>query len=181
MITVNQLWRVCTTATVGRMVEVIVPLNLALKLADAEEPVRAAMFVAQVAHECGEFRYREEIASGEAYEGRADLGNTQPGDGKRFKGRGWIQITGRKNYAAAADALKVDLVEHPELAAKDDVAAKAAAWFWTAHGLNRFADARDVRGCTRLINGGFNGLVQREALYKRALVALEVPPPLAVA
>jgi predicted chitinase len=158
-----------------------VPLNLALMLADARSHVAGNVSRPDRARVRRVPLPRGDRVRVEAYEGRADLGNTQPGDGVRFKGRGWIQITGRKNYAAAADALKVDLVEHPELAAKDDVAAKAAAWFWTAHGLNRFADARDVRGCTRLINGGFNGLVQREALYKRALVALEVPPPLAVA
>lgn len=183
MITVSQLATVCQAAPRKRLEAVAVPLNLALMLADATATLRASMFLAQIAHESAEFRYLEEIASGSAYEGRADLGNTQPGDGVRFKGRGWFQLTGRRNYGRAQAALGIPLVEHPELAAHPENAAKVAAWYWRnaedrkrqVHDLNVFADARDVRGCTLIVNGGVNGLDQRQAYYARALTATAAP------
>src|ERR1700704_2715751 len=83
--------------------------------------LRETAFLAQLAHESGELRYMEELASGSAYEGRKDLGNTQPGDGKRYKGRGPIQLPGRANYRAAGKALGYDLEGMPELAARPEV------------------------------------------------------------
>lgn len=129
---------------------------------------RAAMFVAQVAHESGGFHYREEIADGSAYEGRRALGNTQPGDGKRFKGRTYIQITGRSNYKAVGNALGVDFVKHPAKLAEPKYAAQGAAWWWKTHGCNEIADSGDFVALTRRINGGTNGLADREAYYARA-------------
>lgn len=129
---------------------------------------RAAMFIAQIAHESGGFRYREEIASGAAYEGRRDLGNTQPGDGKRFKGRSYIQITGRNNYKQISDAWKMDFVRSPQKLAEPMYAARGAAWWWATHGCNQLADTGDFVAVTRRINGGVNGLADRQAYYKRA-------------
>jgi predicted chitinase len=129
---------------------------------------RAAMFIAQLAHESGGFRYREEIASGQAYEGRRDLGNTVPGDGRRFKGRTYIQITGRANYAAVSRALGVDFIRHPGWLAKPAYAAKGAAWWWKTHGCNQIADSGDFVALTKRINGGFNGLDDRERYHRRA-------------
>lgn len=97
---------------------------------------RAEMFIAQTAHESVGFRFREEIASGALYEGRKDLGNTRPGDGRRFKGRTFIQITGRANYGAVSKALGHDFVRHPADLALPVYAAKGAAWWWSAHGCN---------------------------------------------
>ena len=132
-------------------------------------PLRQAHFLAQVGHESGQLRYTEEIASGAAYEGRKDLGNTQPGDGVRFKGRGLIQLTGRANYTAFAQACGQDVVANPELVAqKPALAVDAAVWFWGEHGLNALADKDDVLGITKCINGGTNGLADREALLARA-------------
>jgi putative chitinase len=91
---------------------------------------REAAFVAQIGHESAQLRYVEEIASGAAYEGRKDLGNTQPGDGKRFKGRGLIQITGRKNYKQISDAWNVDFIAQPELLATPEYAVKSACWWY---------------------------------------------------
>lgn len=130
---------------------------------------RAAMFIAQLAHESLEFHYREEIASGSAYEGRRDLGNTQVGDGKRFKGRSYIQITGRKNYTAVSHALGVDFVKFPARLAEPKYAALAAAWWWHENGLNAIADSGSVQAATKRINGGYNGLADRRKYYAKAM------------
>lgn len=123
---------------------------------------RAAFFLAQLLHESAGLLYREEIASGEQYEGRADLGNTRKGDGRRFKGRGWIQLTGRNNYRAAGKALGLPLEANPELAAREDVAWRVAVWFWTSRGLNAVADRGAFVAVTKAINGGTNGLADRQ-------------------
>lgn len=131
---------------------------------------RAAMFIAQVAHESASFRTLEEYASGAAYEGRRALGNMQKGDGVRFKGRGFIQITGRSNYAAVSKALGVDFVKNPSKLAQPEYAAEASAWWWTNAGLNKVADGGPaaIRDVTHRINGGYNGLADRQAKYARA-------------
>jgi putative chitinase len=133
-------------------------------------PERQAAFIAQVGHESGQLRYVRELASGEAYEGRKDLGNTQPGDGVRFKGRGLIQITGRANYAECGKALGLDLIAKPELLEEAENACRSAAWFWHSRKLNQFAD-QGMSGfgtITRRINGGTNGMSDRLALYRKA-------------
>jgi putative chitinase len=124
---------------------------------------RLCHFMAQVAHESGGFRYMEEIASGQAYEGRADLGNTQAGDGKRYKGRGPIQLTGRANYRLFGRALGIDFEEHPEMVAYPSVGLLAGCHFWQMRGLNELADADDVVAITKRVNGGVNGLADRKA------------------
>ncbi|WP_417070841.1 glycoside hydrolase family 19 protein [Niveibacterium terrae] len=143
-------------------------------------PLREAAFVAQVAHESGRFQFLREIWNPKQcpwqarYEGRADLGNTHPGDGPTFRGRGLIQITGRANYAACGKALGLDLINHPELLEEPRHAADSAGWFWATHSLNELADKRLMTDITRRINGGLNGLGDRLALYDRALKALGV-------
>lgn len=140
---------------------------------------RAAMFAAQLGHESVGLRYLEEIASGQAYEGRKDLGNTQPGDGRRFKGRGAIQITGRANYTALSKwahgrGLVPDpayFVQNPSELATKKHAFTGAVWYWTVarpH-LNDLSDRGDVQGATRAINGGLNGLEDRNRRYTNAL------------
>jgi predicted chitinase len=131
-------------------------------------PARAAMAVAQFAHESAGFSTTTEFASGDKYEGRRDLGNIHPGDGRRFKGRGYIQITGRTNYRAVSEAFGVDFVSRPELLATPRYAALASCWWWANHGCNELADTRDVVAVTRRINGGTNGLAERQAFYARA-------------
>lgn len=135
--------------------------------------LRIAAFLAQIAHESGELRYVEEIASGEAYEGRVDLGNTEPGDGKRFKGRGFIQLTGRANYGLCGQFFGIDFVGQPELVSRPEWAVRTAGWFWTVYkGLNPLADTQSFKLITKKINGGYNGLKDREKYYNRALSAL---------
>lgn len=129
---------------------------------------RARDFLAQVLHESAGLRYFEEIASGAAYEGRRDLGNTQPGDGRRYKGRGPIQLTGRANYRWAGGLLKLPLEQNPALAAQHDVGWRIAALYWKSHGLNELADAGQFVTITRRINGGTNGLAAR--IHYRTLI-----------
>lgn len=145
-------------------------------------PLREAAFLAQIAHESGQFQFMEEIwgptPAQKRYEPPSslahDLGNTQPGDGKRFKGRGPIQITGRANYKKYGELLGQDLIGHPEQAATPGVAFRIAGAFWKTHGLNELADAEDFKEITRRINGGFNGLPERKMFYERAKTALGV-------
>lgn len=128
-----------------------------------ENGLRLAHFMAQLAHESGSFRYMEEIASGAAYEGRKDLGNTAKGDGVRFKGRGPIQLTGRANYRTFGRRIGIDLERHPELAAIPSIGLHTALEYWGVVGLNAHADRDDLEGITRRINGGTNGLADRKA------------------
>lgn len=148
------------------------PLNAAMNEFEINTKVRQAAFIAQVGHESGQLRYVKELASGTAYEGRADLGNTMPGDGIKFKGRGLIQITGRTNYTALMMALDIDCIEHPEVVEEPVNACRSAAWFWKTHSLNELADTSDFIKITRRINGGINGLEDRQQLYAKALEVL---------
>ena len=127
-----------------------------------DSALRLAHFMAQLCHESGSFRYMEEIASGSAYEGRADLGNTVAGDGKRFKGRGPIQLTGRANYRTFGRRIGIDLERHPEVAAIPSIGLHTALEYWRDRGLNALADRDDVLGITRKFNGGTNGLADRK-------------------
>lgn len=127
-----------------------------------DNTLRFAHFMAQLCHESGGFRYMEEIASGQAYEGRADLGNTQPGDGKRFKGRGPLQITGRANYRLYGKLIGIDIERHPEIAATPSIGLHLALEYWKQRKLNEFADRDDVEGITRKVNGGLNGFADRK-------------------
>jgi putative chitinase len=135
-------------------------------------PARQAAFLAQIGHESGQLRYVRELASGEDYEGRKDLGNVEPGDGERYKGRGLIQITGRKNYLACSMALFNDdrLIQFPELLEDPTNACRSAGWFWKSSGLNELADEgmASFGIVTRRINGGLNGMADRLTLYRKA-------------
>lgn len=131
-------------------------------------PLRIAHFMAQLAHESDRFKAMEEYASGVAYEGRTDLGNTMQGDGRRYKGRGPIQLTGRANYREYGRKLGIDLESHPEIAALPSIGMMTACRYWMVKNLNAFADMDDILTITRKINGGTNGLADRKALLKIA-------------
>lgn len=127
-------------------------------------------FLAQIAHESGNFRYNKEIwgptPAQKRYEGRLDLGNTQKGDGSKFRGRGLIQITGRANYTAYSKATYGDLraVDNPKMLEELPDTALAAGWFWGPYkNINPLADRDDVVAVTKKINGGTNGLADRKA------------------
>lgn len=157
------------------------PLTKAMEYAEIIGPgsnrLRQANFLAQLGHESGGFVYAKELG-GESYflkyDGRADLGNTEPGDGPRFRGRGLIQVTGRNNYRQCSIALFGDerLLTRPELLEQPEYAALSAAWFWKREKLNLLADVDRFTDTSRRINGGSNGLEDRRARYKLALTVL---------
>jgi len=151
-------------------------------------PPRMAAFLAQIAHESGELRFMQELWGPTPAQRRYEpasplattLGNTEPGDGAKFKGRGPIQITGRANYQRFGNLLGIDLVADPARAALPDVAFRIAALFWSKKGLNELADEATpdaFREITRRINGGFNGLADREQFYAVARTVLDVTAP----
>ena len=147
-------------------------LNRAMQRYQITTLARQAAFLAQIGHESGQLKWVKEIwgptPAQSRYEGRKDLGNTQPGDGKRYMGRGLIQITGRENYRRMGAALGVPLLDRPELLEQAEWAAASAAWWWSNRGLNELADAGEFEQITRRINGGLNGLGDRLELWARA-------------
>ena len=185
----------------GRNAGVFVPvLNTAMGKYGIVTRLRIAAFIAQVGHESGQLtrlvenlnysaegmmktwpsrfdlvrataaaRKPEQIAN-IVYGGR--MGNTAPGDGWKYRGRGLIQITGRTNYAACGEALGLDLLSKPELLELPQHAAMSAAWFWSMKGLNTLADQGQFVKITRRINGGLTGQTDRQALYDKALEVL---------
>jgi predicted chitinase len=160
--------------------QVLPTLNETMNEFKINNRLRAAAFLATLAVESGEYKYVEEIASGAAYEGRRDLGNTQPGDGRRFKGHGRIQLTGRDVHKACGDYFGVDLIANPKLAAEEPLATKSAGWFWVHYKtqMNELADQGDFLRTQIKVNGrnkktGLpNGWPERQEYYKRALAVL---------
>lgn len=177
-ITAQQLLQILPSA--GKQAGVFASaLSLAMDRFQINTRLRMAAFIAQVGHESGQFRYVKELG-GDQYLSKYDtgtlakrLGNTPEadGDGQKYRGRGLIQVTGRDNYLACSKALFGDdrLLRTPELLEQAEWAAKSAAWFWNSRNLNALADAGNFVGVTRRINGGLNGLDEREAFYEAAL------------
>jgi len=180
MLTQDQLHEIMPKLPPERSLALLPHLNQAMAEYGIDSTLRVAAFVAQLAHESGEFRWMEEIwgptAAQRRYEPESDLatrlGNTERGDGLRFKGRGPIQLTGRANYDRFGRVLGIDLGGAPERAAEPEVAFRIAALYWANRGLNELADAQDFREITRRINGGFNGLAERERYFERAKAVL---------
>lgn len=180
-ITAQQLLQILPNA--GQKAGVFFPaLNAAMGKYAIVTRLRIAAFIAQIGHESGQLQWVRELG-GDQYLSKYDtgtlakrLGNTPEadGDGQKYRGRGLIQITGRANYAACSEALFGDarLLNTPELLEHPVYAALSAGWFWQRAGLNTLADQGDFLTITRRINGGTNGLSDREALYERALKVL---------
>jgi predicted chitinase len=134
---------------------------------------RLCHFLSQTAHESGGGRYKKELASGWDYEGRADLGNTQPGDGPRFKGAGYIQLTGRANYQDFANFIKDPAVMQGVDYVAEHYPFTSAGFWWQNNGMNKLCDSNPtVQAVTLRVNGGTNGLADREMYYQRCLVAI---------
>lgn len=181
-ITEKQLLQILPNA--GHQAGVFVPgLNATMGKFAIITRLRMAAFIAQIGHESGQLRYVRELGN-DKYLAKYDtgrlaqrLGNTPEadGDGQKYRGRGCIQVTGRANYEACSEALFGDsrLLNTPELLEQPVYAALSAGWFWQKEGLNTLADKGDFLAITKRINGGTNGLEDREALYKRALEVLQ--------
>jgi len=180
LITLPQLLQILPGARLGAGV-FLPALNTAMSRFEIGQPKRVAAFLAQVGHESGELRYVRELGS-DAYLSKYDtgalavrLGNTPEadGDGQKYRGRGLIQITGRRNYLACSQALFGDerLLREPTLLEQPQWAAESAAWFWQSNGLNELADKDQFTTITRRINGGLNGLEDRLRLWARAKAA----------
>ena len=198
-ITAQQLLQILPNA--GQVAGVFVPaLNTGMNRYQIIGTKRIAAFIAQVGHESGQLtclvenlnysadalcktwpsRFGTELAKAVerkpeqianiAYGNR--MGNTAPGEGWKYRGRGLIQITGKNNYRACAEALGADLIAQPELLEKPQHGCMSAAWFWATNGLNTLADAGKFEAVTQRINGGQNGTADRQALYARALKVL---------
>lgn len=133
----------------------------------SSSPLVLAHFLAQACQETGNFRWFEEIASGAAYEGRVDLGNTVPGYGVRFKGRGIFQLTGYTNYVIYSRKTGIDMVTDPTRAAHPDISVLTACVYWVDHKLTDAAAADDIEKVTRGINGGLTGLANRQAYLNK--------------
>jgi putative chitinase len=190
-ITAEQL-AISTGATAQRAAMWIDPIRAAMPVFEIYTLPRIGMFLANVGHESGRLMFSREIWGPSpaqlGYEGRADLGNTQPGDGKRFMGRGLIQITGRANYRAARDGMAKYLPNVPDFECMPELlemmawAAYSAAWFWMAHGCNQAADAGDFDGVSDRINRGHktaregdsNGYAERLANWTVAQISLGI-------
>ena len=168
-----------TGLALARAEEILPSVQHGLHLSECTNVARIAMWLAQVGHESDNFNATEEYASGAAYEGRIELGNTQEGDGVRFKGRSWGQVTGRFNYGQFSQwcfanglANEADyFVKHPERLADMEWAGVGPAWYWTVAraDINDFADRKDIETVTRKVNGGLNGFDDRVARFNRAL------------
>ena len=181
-LTKNMLLRAVPTLSQANVDEFVASFNQWAIPFGINNTKRIVHYLAQVCHESGELKYREEIASGAAYDTGAKaiaLGNTpeKDGDGQKYKGRGYIQLTGLNNYKAfnSCDVCTEDVVKHPEKVAEFPLNQMASMWFWQTHGLNEIADLDDggmvgediVTRITKKVNGGTNGLSQRKFYYRR--------------
>lgn len=171
LVSADQLRSLCPALPVSKAALHAAALNPAMRIFSIDTPVRIAAFIAQIAHESAGFLHLRELGDAHylaRYEGRRSLGNTEPGDGPRYRGRGYIMITGRANYAKAGVALGLPLLEWPELAEQPEHAATIACFLWDAWRLNALADADRFGLITRKINGGINGYTQRAEYWLKA-------------
>ena len=166
----TQIRRIMPNAPSSRISEFVASFNKWCSTFGISSPWRASHYIAQVAHETGELRYMEELSSGAQYEGRKDLGNIHPGDGVRYKGRGYLQTTGRSNYQryASSKYCNGDLMSHPEWLSRSPGNQKSSMFFWMVNGLNELSDFDDVKSVTKRVNGGYNGLESRMYYTRRA-------------
>jgi len=175
-------------------------LNMTMLKREINTPVRQAMFLSQLAHESGNFRFvvenlnysadalrrvfgkyfpTEELANQYArqperianlvYANRMGNGDEASGDGWKYRGRGLIQLTGKNNYASFSMQADNNALIEPELVAEPELAVESGGWFWSTNRLNQLSDTGDVKAVTRRINGGFNGLADREAKYNKLI------------
>lgn len=169
IITAEKVIKACPTA---KKLDLLVPeLNSLCQQYNINTVNRVSMFLAQCLHESGGFRWLQEIWGPTQwqikYEGHIKLGNTQPGDGKLFMGRGLIQLTGRSNYQKFANWIQdSQIMITPAIVAEPKYAVLSAIYYWVVNDLNRFADTDDIKGCTKAVNGArMLGLEERTKYY----------------
>lgn len=154
------------------------PLQRAMARYKVDNKLEVAAFLATIAEESGELRYVKEIwgptEAQKRYEFSKTLGNIQEGDGKKYCGRGLIEVTGRNNYLRYGALMGLDLLNRPELLEQPVYAADSAALFWWDHNIDAFADRGDFRRVTRIVNGGLTNWEKREEYYKIAKSVLRV-------
>lgn len=203
MITELQFKQICPKLAPALIEQYLPLLKVALIHYQINTPLRIAAFIAQLAHESGEFTHLEENLNYSAerlvtvfpkyfpdlavariyhkqaekiankvYSNRMGNGNEASGDGFRYRGRGFVQLTGKQNYLAASNGLGIDLVSNPDAAGNPGTAFMVAGWFWDSRNLNKLADNKAFKLITKAINGGLNGLDHREKYYHSALKIL---------
>jgi putative chitinase len=168
LVSLEQLGTIAPNSNEDRLRLLVPYLNQAMIHYGIDTPLRICYFLAQTAEESDGYATNREYASGDEYEGRTNLGNTEQGDGRRFKGRGLIELTGRENYYNCGQALGVDLIANPERLEDYDLACYSAGWYWFTHSLNNYADVDDLTSITEIINGGLNGYDTRLEYLSRA-------------
>lgn len=179
-VTLDDLYNITKSVDRDVLIPFVAPLNAGFSRFNFNTPLRVAHFLAQVVLESGEFQYTRELWGPtpvqETYEtrGDGDLGNTQPGDGKLFMGRGLIQTTGRANYQSLSDETGIDYVSNPERLERLPDCVDSAFYFWNRNGLSELADADDVRAITRRVNGGESHLLERTEYLTRAKTWLKI-------
>ncbi len=182
MVTIQLLSVVFPLAKLERIEEFFIPLDTTMSEFQINTPLRVAAFLAQIGHESGQLKYVKELWGPTEQQLKYEppsalattLGNLFTGDGFAYRGRGLIQVTGRMNYRACGRALLIDLEGDPELLEIPMNACRSAGWYWQSHGINVPADMGDFKRVTKLVNGGYNGIIDREILYRRALNELGV-------
>lgn len=167
ILTLNQLEE-AAPYTGPRRLELILPnLNHTLQKYEITSNLRISHFLAQVLVESNYFRYIQDLESGMRYEGNLSLGNTEPGDGRRFIGRGYLKILGRKAYTEYAKASKIDIVSAPHFVTTPRVAMDISGWIWSKKSLNLLADQDSLEDVTKVLLGDYILLREREeALFK---------------
>lgn len=180
-VTVEQLRQIAPRLTEAKAREYLPLLMAAAAEAEITTFNRFTMFLANLLHESGEFRYMTELWGPTSAQKRYEppstlakrLGNTERGDGFRYRGRGVIQVTGRDNYRQAGKALGIDLESDPDKAAQPATAFRIAGWYWTKNNINRLCDKNDFHAVVKAINGGYNGLADRTAYLEDAIEVLK--------
>jgi predicted chitinase len=180
MLSIDQLLKIMPHLPLAKAQTFFPSLCAAMDEAQINTKLRIAAFLAQIAHESCELKWMEEIWGPSLAQTRYEppsvlatrLGNTQKGDGYKYRGRGPIQLTGRSNYQIAGKALGLDLEANPDQVALPAAAFRVAGWYWTSRNINKLADASDFTGVTKAVNGGFNGLELRKKYYEKALSVL---------
>mgnify|MGYP000860145204 CR=1 FL=1 len=174
-LTDDQLKRIYPNSTKANRDKYLPWINRFAVTYDVDTYERLCAFLAQIGHESGQLRYVEEIASGQAYENRKDLGNIYKGDGIMYKGRGLIQITGRANYTSLSKNLKIDFITNPYLLKEPLYAVLSAFWYWDKRKLNKYStlNETDFITLTKRINGGLNGYKDRFRIWNLAKQILQ--------